>query len=494
MPPRIPPLDPARPRVRSSDLRSGPCAMAQVLPATAAPVVAGAFAGLAATLLLSLLLLPTPVHGQAAPAQAQAPIQGQAPTEAPEDPRWLPWVGCWEPVDEDLGDGSELLICVTPAEDGVRIETFLNGVSVSEDPIVADGSLHPMAEGGCEGSRQASWSADGRRVFLASDLICGAEAQRATRGLFAMGADGLDWIEIQAMTTAAGASPALSVRRFQPASRATLARHDQVAPGSGLGLAIQTSRASAARAMDGAALAEASEAAGKEVTSALVVEMGHAYALDARTLRAYRDAGVDPQVLDMMIAMSWPDRFQITAYGSAQEVLPEPRPDRGSPPYPGGFVTQADLWCNPWAFGGCFALGTRFTYRRHLAWSYGSFGWGFGYGQGWDPFFGGWGWSTGPRYVIVAPGGRTFSERGLLSDEGYRPPASRTNQARPAARSGTTSGSAAPTRAAPAPAPRPATSTSPTAGGAPPPPAATSGGATSGARPAQRRGSGGGEP
>jgi hypothetical protein len=396
----------------------------------------------------------------------------------PDDPRWLPWVGCWEPAESSDPEGSEFLVCVTPDEGGVLVESFLGGEVVNSDRIVADASTRALSEGGCEGTTQALWSSDGHRAYLASDLVCGADARRATRGLFAMGADGMEWIEIQAMATG-GSEPALSVRRFHPASRATLALHEHTAPGQGLGLAIQTSRQAASRPLEARALAETTRSVGTEATAALVVEMGHAFDLDARALRSLRSEGVPSEVIDMMVAVTWPDRFQITASHEAQEVRPQPASaSRHTPDY--------RLW--PSLHFGYFGSPLWFPYSPRYAWRYG-YGYGYRFGGGW--YGGGWyggGWASGPRYIVVAPGGGMVSERGRLTDSGYAPPPSRAGNARPAARSGSQPAASPQSRpaASSAPASRPAASSAP-------PPAATSGGSTTGARPAQRRGSGGGE-
>jgi hypothetical protein len=425
------------------------------------------------TRLLQLLALPLVVAGalMAAPAQAQA----QAHAQEAEDLRWLPWVGCWEPADELASEGAEFLVCVTPDRDGVLVETLVDGESMGQEFLAADGSRQDTSEGGCEGTRQARWSDDGRRVFVLSDLVCGVDVQRSTSGVFAMGADGFEWIEIQAISTAGDEEPFLSVRRFQVASRASLARHDRAAPGTERGLAIETSRRSASRALSGDALVEASSTVGPEVTAALVAEMGHGFDLDARSLRAYRNQGVAPQVLDMMIAMTWPERFQVGIAGGVDQVAlagptPDPRRDartaRGYDPY-----------CTGW-------LGRCSSFDAWLALRYGGFGYGyspFGYGYYGYGSYGRlpYGWYSGPRYIVVDPTVQP-RQRGTMTSEGYRPPSGTgSTQARPAVQRGDPSSQAAP-------APRPAASSAPAPRASPPsssPPP----------RPAQRRTGGGGD-
>jgi hypothetical protein len=310
-----------------------------------------------------------------------------------------------------------------------------------------------------------------------SDLVCGPDARRSTSGVFAMGADGFEWIEIQAISTAGDDEPFLSVRRFQAASRATLARPDREAPAADRALAIETSRRSAARALTGEALVEASRTAGAEVTTALVAEMGHGFDLDARALRAYRDQGVAPEVLDMMIAMTWPERFQVGIAGGVDQVaLAAPTRDpRSETRTVRGYDAYA---CTGW-------LGRCGRFDSWLALRYGVYGYGYSpLGYGYRPYgYSSWGWYSGPRYIVVDPTAQP-RQRGTMTSEGYRPPSgSASPQARPANPRGTPQTRSAPSRPAASSAPAPRASPPPASSSKPPP------------RPAQRRtGGGGGEP
>ena len=82
------------------------------------------------------------------------------PVEAQEsDPRWFPWVGCWEPAGEDeSGD----LICVRFAGAGVEVTEIADGTVRARQTLVADGRAHPIEAEGCEGTRSAEFSADGQ--------------------------------------------------------------------------------------------------------------------------------------------------------------------------------------------------------------------------------------------------------------------------------------------------------------------------------------------
>src|SRR5687768_9269271 len=80
------------------------------------------------------------------PAALALLLAAGAPLSAQEiDPRWLPWVGCWEPVAEEA-TGDQL--CVRPAGAGVEVTETVNGAVTSAQTLLADGRAYAItAEG-----------------------------------------------------------------------------------------------------------------------------------------------------------------------------------------------------------------------------------------------------------------------------------------------------------------------------------------------------------
>jgi len=390
---------------------------------------------------------------------------------ASEDPRWLPWVGCWEPVEGAQG-GSDLMVCIRQEGEGARVETLVDGEPLGDVLLVADGRLRTQSEEGCEGDRSVEWSADGRRAFLTSVLDCGGGVLRNTRGVFALGAEGLEWLEIQAVQAGRlDEPPFLSVRRFHGASRATLARHNrETAPGADRGLAIETARRNASRPMGVDDALELFQATGTEVTTALMAELGDPFSLDAATLRRLSRGGAPAEVLDMMIAMTWPERFQVSTDGSVARAAPAERPE--DPRSRVGVPSRAayGAYCTGW-LGQCSQADLWFAYRygSYGAYPYGSYG-----GWGYSPY----GWYAGPRYIVVSPDTQV-RQGGSMTPEGYQPSRSSGGSSRPAQPRGDSDGAST---SAPRPAPAPSASPAPSAPSTPPTPA----------RPAQPRGTAGG--
>ena len=108
---------------------------------------------------------------------------------------WSPWIGCWHADNANAGDA----LCIVPDGAGVRMVTVVNGVADQESRVVADGRAHAVEQGDCNGSEQASWSSDHRRVYLNSRLNCG-DAERNSSGLMVF-SDASHWLSVQSITS-----------------------------------------------------------------------------------------------------------------------------------------------------------------------------------------------------------------------------------------------------------------------------------------------------
>jgi hypothetical protein len=132
-----------------------------------------------------------------------------------QNPDWSAWRGCWQAE----GAPANELVCVTPSGAGVRIATLIDGSVRDESTVIADGRSRPVQSVGCSGTERARWSSDGRRVFLESDVVCGATGKRSVRGLFAFVAPD-EWISVQAATE--GDSVATRIVRFSAADQRSI--------------------------------------------------------------------------------------------------------------------------------------------------------------------------------------------------------------------------------------------------------------------------------
>ena len=255
------------------------------------------------------------------------------------DARWRGWVGCWQTTDDrpmparsdavtasdftsllsslraitqtDSAEPKAPIVCTVPASgrSAVDVVSIVGGQIVSRQHVDANGERFPIDRDGCAGWQQATWSADGERVFLRSELGCGPGLSRSTSGVLAMSATG-EWLDVQGLK--AGGNNGVRVARYRavstasgvPAEIAALVPSDDE-------LARRTARAAAGAALQAGDVVEATKQADAEVIQSFLYERGQRFSLDARTLISLADAGVPGAVTDMMVAVTYSDQFAI---------------------------------------------------------------------------------------------------------------------------------------------------------------------------------------
>ena len=251
---------------------------------------------------------------------------------------WDPWFGCWEMTVDSVRDAAAVpagdgpapgplragsdrrterpRVCVTPADGGARFVTTVTGQTAVDYTTVADGRDRQLTEGDCRGTQRAEWSADGMRLYSRAELTCGSDAgPRRISGVSFFSPTGT-WLDIQSIQVAARES--VRVRRYYRAP-------DQPAvPRAVLSASALT-------------LDDVKEASGKVAARALeaaLVEANATFNLTSRRLLELDDAGVPDSVIDLMVALTYPDRFVV-----------ERRASGGGAPFGG------DPYMLGWAFG-----------------------------------------------------------------------------------------------------------------------------------------------
>jgi hypothetical protein len=357
---------------------------------------------------------------------AAAPLAAQAParSDAAATPGWEAWLGCWRAGGEtSLGDR---YVCVLPGADAasVRMVTVEDGAIGDETVLRADGAARAVDEGGCTGQESAHWSRDGRRVFVRTELDCNG-VHRVSTGTLAFVAEN-EWIDAQALTVA-GRHAARSIRYRAvrpddvPAVVAPLLPGDRA-------LAREAARLRAAAPLQLEDVVEAAGLVAPPALEALIAARQHGFALDGRTLASLEVAGVPTSVLDVMIALSYPQRFAVE------------QPRSAAPASRGAQWPQYGLAVDCWDVGyldlhyrpDCAYM---FRYSR-----YGSYGARSGYSPwGYDPY--GWRYNQ-PIVVIVRPEepgtgsgslsrGRGYTREGGTPTSGTARPRSEGSQAAP---------------------------------------------------------------
>lgn len=270
------------------------------------------------------------------PASAQPPTAADSrPATSAPDARWQPWLGCWELVTESVHIGASstgpsrrqaaLLgtrVCVAPSTAGVILTTWIGDQRVLDDTIVADGVERPVVDEECRGTQRTEWSANGRRLFASAAITCADRAPRKVDGLALLTAEPT-WVDIQVIDI--GGRKTARVRRY---ARVEDDRADAAATPVSAWRPLPLADGGALTVAD---VIEASAKVSAEAVQAALVELDATFDLDSRHLIQLDDAAVPGRVIDLMVALSYPQRFVV---------------DRPRSSGPSGGVSAGQLW--PW--------------------------------------------------------------------------------------------------------------------------------------------------
>jgi hypothetical protein len=330
-----------------------------------------------------------------------APVCAQNPA----DPRWDRWNGCWELVMESSREGAPRpaapgraprtqpsdpnrpQVCVEPSPDGGATFTTKVGTQTPiVQTVVADGKDRPITEDGCTGTQRAEWSADGLRLYARAELTCKSDqGTRRVSGLAMLGPDGR-WTDVQSVDI--GGRESFRVRQYRRAKNELVA-----AP---------TVAATALTIND---VKEASAKVSPRALEAALVETRASFTLTGKRLLELQAAGVPGSVVDLMVALSYPDRFVIERTTSVDRVQPPIVDD----PFLLGWAFGYPVWSDIYGFYSPLYGAFSPYYYSPFAYPYYR-GYNPFYYGGYYPFYG------GGSYVVVGGdggggGGGAFPER-----------------------------------------------------------------------------------
>lgn len=318
---------------------------------------------------------------------------------AQTDERWTPFLGCWEPIGEVADAGArDGLLCFQPhSGEGVEMISVEDGEIAGREIVVADGQPRDASLEGCSGWERGDFSARPGRLFLSSQYVCEGDVTRKSTALLAL-VSRIEWID--ARTVEAEGETLTWVTRYRLATRAAAAVPGLEDATAELGMAVQSARVAGAARPTVDDLIEASGYVDAPAIEAWLVERDARLDLDADELIRLADAGVSEDVIDMAIAVSFPERFAV---------------DREADRYGAQYGGRA--YVNPYFdpyYGSLF---------------YGTYGFGYGYGYGYPYRYGYGGRYYGPVVVRVDrgndSGGRVIAgqgySRGTSSASGRQP-------------------------------------------------------------------------
>ena len=235
-------------------------------------------------------------------------------TQSP-DARWQPWLGCWMADVPRTAGVNEPMVCVVPEVSGTSVElaVIANNKVAHREVISATGVRAPKIFDTCPGWESASFSKDGRRLFLRSEFTCDKAAVQGS-GVFAISDVG-EWIEVRG-SMVSGRSTVRAVR-YRPAGR-TLQRLAAEAASDSMPYAIVNEREAAryqrfeaGTPLSTDAVLEVTRSVQTPVAEAWLNELRQGFTLNGSELVRLADAGMPSNVLDLMVALSYPRRFAV---------------------------------------------------------------------------------------------------------------------------------------------------------------------------------------
>lgn len=366
---------------------------------------------------------------------AGASIAGTASAQAP-DARWLPWLGCWTSGDTPVtgvptSGSTSGVVCVVPASSGpgVVVATIANGMVVHSERMNATGAQTPKTLENCPGWESATWSADGHRLLLRSEFKCDQNTTVKGSGVFAISADG-EWLQVQGSTVGRNAGAYVVRYRSAGVEIADLAGRQlrDSTPvrlvTAATSLAARSARYAAGDVVRPDAVLEVTRHVEGPVAEAWVNEIGQRFAVDARDLVSLADAGMPPKMIDLLVALSYPERFVL----QRNAIVSTRRAGGGSTSGAGIGSVYTGAFDRRWDCG----YGNRMLAYGYYGDScypgyYGLSGYGYGaYGYGGYPYngygYGGYGngYYGGQQPIVIVPRNPDADQRGrAVNGAGY---------------------------------------------------------------------------
>ena len=308
---------------------------------------------------------------------------------ASTDTRWTPWVGCWQAVAREgeitLAPNKALpVVCVIPAAgtQSVDLVTVDSGVATPER-VDANGTRREINREGCNGWERAEFSPDAKRIYLHSEHQCTGNRSRTSTGLMSISPNG-EWLDVEGVRV--GANSGVRVVHYGRVPVPAALDANMKAALAGNLLATTTAMLSAGDSVKVADVIEATKRVDPLVVQTWLAQRGQGFGIDAKRLTQLADAKVPPNVIDVMVALSYPHQFAINLATSDGQMVPTGR-------------TQA----NADDLGG-YGPTVYMNWDPMSSYGYSRYGYSLGYGNGYSGYPGYWYGGSTP-VVITRPSG-----------------------------------------------------------------------------------------
>jgi uncharacterized membrane protein YgcG len=314
---------------------------------------------------------------------------------ASADARWTPWVGCWQASSRDAlslelaPNKAAPVVCIIPAPGNATVDLVtINGTTAqTPERVDANGTRRAVDREGCKGWETAAFSPDAKRIYLHSEHQCTGNRTRTSTGIMSLTPNG-EWLDVQGVKV--GAHNGVRVVHYGRVAAPPALGADLRAKLEGQKLAMTTAVLAATDSVRIADVIEASKQADPLVVQTWLAQRGQGFNMDAKRLTQLADAKVPTNVIDVMVALSYPQAFAINLAQADGEMIQtsgrtQVAQEEALRNGPTVFMSWDPLYSGTYGYG----YGSR----------YGMYGWGYGLGYG-IPY--GTNWYRGP-IVVVRP-------------------------------------------------------------------------------------------
>jgi hypothetical protein len=335
----------------------------------------------------SVLLAAALLLGSAIAAGAQQTQLASA------DARWTPWVGCWQAsardaVTQELAPNKALpVVCIIPTAGNATVDLITVDGSTAPTPerVDANGSRRAVTREGCNGWEIADFSPDAKRIYLRSEFQCTGNLTRTSTGIMSISPNG-EWLDVQGVKV--DAHSAVRVAHYGRVPVPTGLSAEMKATLEGQKLATTTAVFAASDSVTIANVIEASKHVDGLVLQTWLAQRGQGFNMDAKRLTQLADAKVPSNVIDVMVALSYPQTFAVNLAQADGQIIQtsgerQVAADEGLRNGPTVFMSWDPFYSSRYGYG----YGSYYGYRS-------GFGYGYGYPYGWYP---------GTPVVIVRP-------------------------------------------------------------------------------------------
>ena len=287
---------------------------------------------------------------------------------ASNDARWAPWIGCWQSSSRDAvtmelaPNKAAPVICFMPASGNGTVDfvTINGGTAGAPEHVDANGTRRAVDREGCTGWEIADFSADAKRIYLHSEHQCTGNRTRTSTGIMSITPDG-EWLDVQGVKV--DEHTGVRVAHYGRVPIPPALNADLRAKIEGVKLATNTAVIAASDSVRIADVIEASKKVDPLVLQTWLTERGQGFNLDAKRLTQLADAKVPRNVIDVMVALTYPQAFAVNlAQADGQMVqaagAPQVAMDEGAQAGPTIFMNWDPFYSSSYGYGYGYRYGT----------------------------------------------------------------------------------------------------------------------------------------